>query len=65
MVAFDMGHKINELEAKIQKFDIVYYPEKVIYKGEEIIQIRIKDIKIKDDFYNPTPMFKVCAVKNI
>ena len=21
--------------------------------------------KIKDDFYNPTPMFKVCAVKNI
>lgn len=51
MVAFDMGHKINELEAKIQKFDIVYYPEKVIYKGEEIIQIRIKDIKIKDDFY--------------
>ena len=51
MVAFDMGRKINELEAKIQKFDIVYYPEKVIYKGEEIIQIRIKDIKIKDDFY--------------
>lgn len=51
MVAFDMGPKINELEAKIQKFDIVYYPEKVIYKGEEIIQIRIKDIKIKDDFY--------------
>lgn len=51
MVAFDLGHKINELEAKIQKFDIVYYPEKTIYKGEEILQIRIKDIKIKDDFY--------------
>lgn len=51
MVAFDLGHKINELESKIQKFDIVYYPEKVFYKGEEIIQIRIKDIKIKDDFY--------------
>lgn len=51
MVAFDMGHKINDIEPKIQKFDIVYYPEKVIYKGEEIIQIRIKDIKIKDDFY--------------
>ncbi len=51
MVAFDLGHKINEIESKIQKFDIVYYPEKVFYKGEEIIQIRIKDIKIKDDFY--------------
>lgn len=51
MVAFDLGHKVNELESKIQKFDIVYYPEKVIYKGEEIIQIRIKDVKIKDDFY--------------
>ena len=41
----------EKLEAKIQKFDIVYYPEKTIYKGEEILQIRIKDIKIKDDFY--------------
>ena len=51
MVAFDLGHKINELESKIQKFDIVYYPEKVFYKGEEIVQIRVKDIKIKDDFY--------------
>lgn len=51
MVAFDLGHKINEIESKIQKFDIVYYPEKVYYKGEEIMQIRIKDIKIKDDFY--------------
>lgn len=51
MVAFDLGHKINEIEAMIQKFDIVYYPEKTIYKGEEILQIRIKDIKIKDEFY--------------
>lgn len=51
MVAFDLGHKINEIEAKIQKFDIVYYPEKTLYRGEEIFQIRIKDIKIKDDFY--------------
>lgn len=51
MVAFDLGHKINEIESKIQKFDIVYYPEKTLYRGEEIFQIRIKDIKIKDDFY--------------
>lgn len=51
MVAFDLGQKINEIEANIQKFDIVYYPEKTLYRGEEIFQIRIKDIKIKDDFY--------------
>lgn len=51
MVAFDLGHKINEIEANIQKFDIIYYPEKTLYRGEEIFQIRIKDIKIKDDFY--------------
>ena len=51
MVAFDLGHKINEIESKIQKFDIVYYPEKTLYRGEEIFQIRIKDIKIKDDFF--------------
>ena len=31
MVAFDLGHKINEIESKIQKFDIVYYPEKTLY----------------------------------
>lgn len=51
MVAFDLGHMINEHEYKLQNFDIIYYPEKIIYKGEEIIQIRIKDLKIKDDFY--------------
>lgn len=51
MVAFELGHMIDENEYKLQNFDIVYYPEKVIYKGEEIIQIRIKDLKIKDDFY--------------
>lgn len=51
MVGFDLGNKIDELEAKIQKFDIVYYPEKVFYKDQEVIQIRIKDIKIKDEFF--------------
>ena len=51
MVAFDLGHKINEIEANIQKFDIVYYREKTLYRGQENFQIRIKDIKIKDDFY--------------
>ena len=41
MVAFDLGHKINEIEANIQKFDIVYYREKTLYRGQENFQIRI------------------------
>lgn len=51
MVAFDLGDKIDEDAGRLQKFDIIYYPEKTFFKGEEIIQIRIKDLKIKDDFY--------------
>lgn len=51
VVAFDLGDKIDEEKSLSQTFDIVYYPDKVIYKGEEIIQIRIKDIKINDNFY--------------
>ncbi|TDT70482.1 single-stranded-DNA-specific exonuclease [Hypnocyclicus thermotrophus] len=51
-VGFNLGHKIDEQNCIIQKFDIVYYPEKVFYKGEEILQIKIKDFKIKDEFYN-------------
>jgi len=44
-VAFDLGHKIEDTISKNDTFDIVYYPEKVMFKGEEIIQIKIKDIK--------------------
>ncbi|MEG0584252.1 MAG: single-stranded-DNA-specific exonuclease RecJ, partial [Cetobacterium sp.] len=51
IVAFELAHKINEEEYKLQKFDIVYYPEKIYYKGEEIFQIRIKDLKVKDEFF--------------
>lgn len=51
MVAFDLGDRIDEEAGRLQKFDIIYYPEKTFFKGEEIIQIRIKDLRIKDDFY--------------
>jgi len=44
-VAFDLGHKVEDTISKNDIFDIVYYPEKVMFKGEEIIQIKIKDIK--------------------
>lgn len=51
IVAFDLAHKLNEQEYKLQRFDIVYYPEKIYYKGEEIFQIRIKDLRVRDDFF--------------
>ena len=51
-VAFDLAHKIDEFGYALQKFDVVYHPEKVYYRGEEILQIRIKDFRVKDDFYN-------------
>lgn len=51
-VAFDLAHKIDEFGYSLQKFDVVYHPEKVYYRGEEILQIRIKDLRVKDDFYN-------------
>lgn len=44
-VAFDLGHGINDTVSQNECFDIIYYPEKVMYKGEEIIQIKIKDIR--------------------
>lgn len=52
MVGFDMAKHINDTGYKIQKFDIVYYPERNYFKGVETIQIKIKDIQIKDDFYD-------------
>ncbi|MDR3259649.1 MAG: single-stranded-DNA-specific exonuclease RecJ [Fusobacteriaceae bacterium] len=46
MVAFDLGHKVDKNTIENKKVDIVYYPEKTMFKGEKIIQIRVKDIKI-------------------
>lgn len=50
-VAFNLGDKIEDKVYSFQKFDIVYYPEKIYYKGEEILQIKIKDFQVKDEFY--------------
>lgn len=51
-VAFDLAHKIDEQEYAMLRFDVVYHPEKIHYRGEEILQIRIKDFRVKDEFYN-------------
>jgi single-stranded-DNA-specific exonuclease len=50
-VAFNLAHKIDEKMMSLQKFDIVYYPEKVKYNGEDILQIRVKDLRFKDEFF--------------
>lgn len=51
-VGFDLGYRIHLDTYLAQSFDIVYYPEKVNLHGEKMIQIRIKDIIIKDEFYD-------------
>jgi single-stranded-DNA-specific exonuclease len=50
-VAFNLAHKIDEKTVSLQKFDIIYYPEKIKYRGEEILQIKIKDLRFKDEFF--------------
>ena len=50
-VAFNLAHKVDDNMASIQKFDIIYYPEKINYNGEEILQIKIKDLRSKDEFF--------------
>ncbi|MGL4534054.1 MAG: single-stranded-DNA-specific exonuclease RecJ [Fusobacteriaceae bacterium] len=52
MVGFDMAKHVSDIGYKIQKFDIVYYPERSYFRGVESVQIKIKDIQIKDDFYD-------------
>lgn len=51
LVAFDLSHKLSEAGYRLQKFDVIYYPEKIYHKGEEEFQIKIKDLKPKDEFY--------------
>lgn len=52
MVGFDMGKYIDEPNYKLQKFDIAYFPERNFFKNEESIQIKLKDIQVKDEFLN-------------
>lgn len=51
VVGFDLAKYINESGYKLQKFDIVFYPERNQFRGEESIQLKIRDIKVKDEFY--------------
>lgn len=44
-ISFNIAHKLKDILSLAQKFDIIYYPEKVWNKGEEIIQLKIKDFK--------------------
>lgn len=43
-VGFDLSEKIDQRNYENIEYDIVYYPEKVILKDEEVIQIVLKDI---------------------
>ena len=47
-VGFNLSHKIDEENYIDKIFEIVYYPEKICYNNNKIIQIKIKDIKIKN-----------------
>lgn len=49
-VAFNLGHKLDRFVSEAQSFNIIYYPEKIYYNGEEILQLKIKDFKPVDDF---------------
>lgn len=44
LVAFDLSAKLHK-NNKNMLYDIVYYPEKIINKGEEFYQFRLKDLK--------------------
>lgn len=51
MVGFDLGRYISDTGYQLQKFDIAYFPEKNFFKNESTIQIKVKDIKVKDEFF--------------
>ncbi|MEG0561952.1 MAG: single-stranded-DNA-specific exonuclease RecJ [Cetobacterium sp.] len=44
LVAFDLSSKLLK-SSKNAVYDIVYYPEKIINRGEEFYQFRLKDLK--------------------
>ncbi|WP_051251679.1 single-stranded-DNA-specific exonuclease RecJ [Psychrilyobacter atlanticus] len=46
-VGFNLAHKIDEDNYMDKIYEIAYYPEKICYNNNKIIQIKIKDIKIK------------------
>ncbi|MGL5903607.1 MAG: single-stranded-DNA-specific exonuclease RecJ, partial [Cetobacterium sp.] len=44
LVAFDLSSKLCS-NSKNMLYDIVYYPEKIVNRGEEYYQFRLKDLK--------------------
>ncbi|WP_022819713.1 single-stranded-DNA-specific exonuclease RecJ [Fusobacterium russii] len=48
VVGFDLSEKINEKSYEDLEYDIVYYPEKIVLKDLEVVQIVLKDIIIKN-----------------
>ena len=51
-VGFNLSYKLDKVDSQAEIFDIIYYPEKVEIRGEEIIQLKIKDFKKIDEFEN-------------
>ena len=51
-VGFNLSHKLDKVESQAELFDIIYYPEKVEIRGEEIIQLKIKDFKKNEELEN-------------
>jgi len=47
-VGFNLAHKIDEDNYMDEIFEIAYYPEKICYNNNKIIQIKIKDIKVME-----------------
>lgn len=47
LVAFDLSSKLN-YKNKNTLYEIVYYPEKYIFKGEIQYQLRLKDLRIQE-----------------
>lgn len=43
-VGFDLSEKIDEKNNETMEYDIVYYPEKIVLKDQQVIQIVLKDI---------------------
>lgn len=43
-VGFDLSEKIDEKNNEAMEYNIVYYPEKIVLKDQQVIQIVLKDI---------------------
>jgi single-stranded-DNA-specific exonuclease len=51
-VGFNLSCKLDRVDSQAELFDIIYYPERVEVRGEEMIQFKIKDFKKVEEFEN-------------